>query len=245
MSNRDCLCVDAGVDPLFTELREPVRLVHADQHHPARAKLQDYVRTVFRRAHDARVDMFYPHLLGFYAEHGLRAVVGYRGAFGQTLFAEQYLDAPAEELVMARAGRAFKRADMVEVGNLALAEPGQARWVIAATTAFLAAAGYHWVLFTATRPLANAFLRLGLRPLALAAANPARLHDGRAAWGRYYNQGPAVYAGDILAGAAKLASSTRSGRPHLQALLRAASRLETPTGKACSETTVALGVQVL
>jgi hypothetical protein len=229
MNDRDSLCIDPGIEPLLTELREPVDLLLADRDHPARHGLQEFIRLAFRRAHGARVDHFYPSLIGFSIRRELTAVVGYRGGradgLHQPLFAEQYLDAPAEDLVQAHTGLAVVRDDLVEVGNLALREPGHARWVIAASTAYLAAAGYRWVLFTATRPLANAFRRLGLRPVALAAADPCRLLDGGTSWGRYYEQGPMVYAGDILAGADKLQAADRAGRPQLQALLRDAGRL--------------------
>jgi hypothetical protein len=225
MKPLDPLCIDADVTPLLAELRAPVGLIGADQTHPARGDLHAFIQAVFHQAHGARVDLFYPHLLGFTTGGDLTATVGYRAGVGQALFAEHYLDAPADDLITARTGRAVARTDLVEVGNLALRDPGQARWIIAASTAFLAAAGYRWVLFTATRPLANAFRRLGLRPVALAAADPARLSDGGAAWGQYYQQGPVVYAGDILAGAAKLQVVDRAGQPHLQALLGAARRL--------------------
>ena len=225
MTPQDTLCIDADVAPLLAELRAPVRLIEADSSHPARGELHAFIQAVFHQAHGARVDLFYPHLLGFSSGGQLTATVGCRAEAGQALFAEHYLDAPADALITARTGRAVARTDLVEVGNLALRDPGQARWVIAATTAYLAAAGYRWVLFTATRPLANAFRRLGLRPVALADADPARLPDGGAAWGRYYRQGPAVYAGDIRAGVAKLQVVDRAGQPQLQALLAAARRL--------------------
>lgn len=234
MTSQDSLCVDARIDPLLTELREPVGVFLADTAHPARSDLHDFIRTVFRLAHGARVDAFYPSLLGYVTERELRAVVGYRAGLDASLFAEHYLDVAAEDLVTARTGCTVARGDLVEVGNLALRDPGHARWAIAATTAFLAAAGYRWVLFTATRPLANAFRRLGLKPIRLADANPARLPDGGAAWGRYYGQGPAVYAGDILAGAAKLQAAGRSGQPHLQDLLIAARRLGGHMASACA-----------
>jgi hypothetical protein len=130
---------------------------------------------------------------------------------------------------------------LVEVGDLALADPGQARWVIASTTAFLAASGCRWVLFTATRPVANAFRRLGLRPVPLAPADTARLPDGGSSWGRYYDAGPVVYAGDILAGLAKLHNGSCARQPRLQGLLEAARRLgDAPTAPTAARATVAL-----
>ena len=52
-------------------------------------------------------------------------------------------------------------------------------------------------MFTATRELRNAFTRLGLAPLELSPADPARLPDGGARWGSYYANEPVVVAGRI------------------------------------------------
>jgi hypothetical protein len=60
--------------------------------------------------------------------------------------------------------------------------------------------GYRWVAFTATRALRNSFHRLGLKPVPIAAADPARLADGDAHWGSYYDQDPVVVAGKISLG---------------------------------------------
>ena len=232
MTDLSSPCIEAGVDPLLAELQEAVEVLCFGRDHPRREHVERFIRSVFERAHGASVEAFYPHLLGFGATEGLRAVVGYRDGASQGLFAEQYLDAPADELLAGRIGHPVRREELVEVGNLALSEPGHARWVIAATTALLAAAGYRWVLFTAIRPLANAFRRLGLRPVALAEADPARLPDGGASWGRYYDASPVVYAGDILAGASKLHAGSWGRRPRLRALLDGAHRLGGRTGRA-------------
>jgi hypothetical protein len=60
--------------------------------------------------------------------------------------------------------------------------------------------GYSWVTFTATRALRNSFHRLGLWPLPLTPADPARLADGGVSWGTYYDQDPVVMAGKISLG---------------------------------------------
>jgi hypothetical protein len=150
MTTPDSLCIDTDITPLLTELRGPVGLFQADQIHPARDHLHAFIQAVFHQAHGARVDLFYPHLLGFTTGGDLTATVGYRAGASQALFAEHYLDGSADDLITARTGRTVARTDLVEVGNLALRDPGQARWIIAASTAYLAAAGYRWVLFTAT-----------------------------------------------------------------------------------------------
>jgi hypothetical protein len=225
MSDHSSVCIEPGVEPLLAELHETVELQHLRPGHAGRHHVQGFVRTVFQRAHGAAVESFCPHLLGFHAGAELRAVVGYRDAGDEPLFPEQYLSGPAEHLIARRLGEAVPRHQLVEVGNLALAHPGQARWLIASTTAFLSAAGYRWVLFTANRPLANAFRRLGLRPLPLAPADPNRLPDRGASWGSYYDAGPVVYAGDILAGCAKLHAGSWTRRPRLGTLLESARHL--------------------
>ncbi len=217
--------LEAGIDPLLPELQEPVQIYSATPLHAHRTQMQAFVQAIFHRTHGAEVTVFHPNLLGFNTDGGLRAVLGYRKGGMDRLFSEQYLDEPAHVQAARLLGQAVQRDRMVEVGNFALSDPGHARWVIAATTVYLAAAGYRWVLFTATRPLANAFRRLGLRPLPLAQADPARLPDGGAAWGGYYEAGPRVYLGDILAGLDKLQAGSWSRRPRLQALLRLAYEL--------------------
>jgi hypothetical protein len=218
--------IENGIDPLLAELPAPIHALHVGPRHPQREPLQEFIRAVFRRAHGAEVSAFYPNLISFSAEGARRAVVGYRDPLFDPLFSEQYLARPAQELASGRLGLEVRREEMVEVGNLALADPGHARWVIAASNAYLAAAGYRWVLFTATRTLANAFQRLGLKPLSLASADPHQLPDQGASWGGYYDAGPQVYIGDLQAGCLKLHDHHRSGRrPHLEALLRSARQL--------------------
>lgn len=219
--------VESGVDPLLAELTSSISIHHTRSDPFVRLALQDFIRDVFHQAHDAEVTSFYPNLLGFSTGSQLHAVMGYRIAGAAPLFSEQYLDTPAHELASTRLGMPVEREQMVEVGNLAILDPGQARWVIAASTSFLAAAGYRWVVFTATRTLANAFRRLGLKPLELGTADPRRLPDAGASWGTYYMANPAVYVGDIHAGLGKLGSTRSAAATNLNQLLHAAHALGT------------------
>ena len=77
---------------------------------------------------------------------------------------------------------------------------GMARALIPLLACHLHRLGYRWVAFTATRALRNTFHRLGLRPLRLTRADPARLPDGGASWGTYYDHDPVVMAGKISHG---------------------------------------------
>lgn len=217
-------CVVAGVEPFLAELQQPVRLHVLDAGHPSRPMPERFVRQVYHRHYGADIQSFYPTLLAFTSHAELRAVVGVRACREAPLFSEQYLDTPVDRLIAGHWEEPVGRDRIVEVGNLALANPGQARWVIAAVTLYLRSAGYRWVLFTAVTPLVNAFHRLGLNPIRLAPADPERLEDRGRHWGRYYDSRPHVCAGDIEAGYRKLCGSGAARHPRLAALFEQAER---------------------
>lgn len=176
-----------------------------------RLAVQALIRESFAREHQARVRQFMPHLLALRDEGGqLLGAVGYRLAAQAPLFLERYLDAPIEQVLAARLHREVARSQIVEVGNLATARPGQARRLIAAMTAMLAAQDLRWVAFTATQQLSNSFRRMSLATHALASADPARLGDERADWGTYYDGAPQVLAGEIAEGLQRLTAQERA-----------------------------------
>jgi hypothetical protein len=92
-------------------------------------------------------------------------------------------------------------------------------------TVLLHAAGYRWVLFTAVKPLFNAFQRLGLNPVRIAVPDPKRLPDGGSNWGNYYQARPIVYAGSIEDGYNKLSAHVSPRQPRLNSLLHEAQQV--------------------
>ena len=222
-------CIVPGVQPLLTELRHRVRVDYFAQTDLGREPLEHFIHDIFELAYGARLTSFYPNLAAFSLGSHLRGVVGYRDGMLKPLFSEQYLEQSIEQMMSEHLGQEVDRRLLVEVGNLALLGPGDARWVIAATTALLHAAGYRWVLFTAVKSLFNAFQRLGLKPIRIATPDPARLSDGGHSWGRYYQAGPMVCAGDIQAGWRKLSLHVSATQPKLHALLQEASGLGNQT----------------
>ena len=215
-------CIVAGVQPLLSELRDNVRVHFRGRQDAGREPLEGFIHDIFELAYGASLTSYYPNLTAFTSDGRLRGVVGYRDGMVKPLFSEQYLDRPIETEMTEHLGQVVERQRLVEVGNLALLGPGEARWVIAATIAFLHAAGYRWVLFTAVKSLFNAFHRLGLNPIQIATPDPARLPDGGRSWGRYYQAGPVVCAGDIEAGWNKLSGHVSLAQPKLHALLQEA-----------------------
>ena len=212
-------CVLDGIRPFLTELQVPVSLSTVPPAHPLRPALEGFIHDVFAHAYGADVQTFYPTLLGFRSDQQLRAAVGYRDGSERPLFSEQYLPRAARHMIATKIGTPVADTELVEVGNLALAGMGDARWVIAAVTVFLYQLGYRWVLFTAVKSLFNAFQRLGLNPIQLAAADPGRLPDGGECWGRYYDARPVVCAGNIAAGYRKLRDHVSIQQPALHTLL--------------------------
>lgn len=212
-------CIVEGVEPLLAELPHQIDFQIYQPDHAERIRPERFIHNVFSRRYAADIQAFYPWLLAFARKDMLNAVVGYRDGMTRPLFCEQYLEVPAEQAIAGLGEVPVARREVVEVGNLALGSAGQARWVIAAVTLYLQAVGYRWVLFTAVRPLVNAFQRLGLNPIRLAEADPSRLPDGGRHWGSYYDARPVVCAGDIHAGYTKLVTSACSRQPRLQALL--------------------------
>ncbi|NII10568.1 thermostable hemolysin [Oleiagrimonas sp. C23AA] len=197
-------CVLRHVHPLLNApLQPPTFRLHGPAG-PRRRSAEAFIRRVFALAYGADVHSFYPQLLELRHHNTLRAVIGYRDGTHDPLFCEQYLEQRLEPAIAKYAGHPISRDRLVEVGNLALTDPGEARWVIAIMTLYLYAQGYEWVLFTATRPLINAFRRLGLAPIELARADPRRLSDDGVTWGSYYDTQPTVCAGRIASGFEKL-----------------------------------------
>jgi hypothetical protein len=182
-----------------------LRLLEADA--PARRReVEAFVRRRFAEMHGAQVSRFMPRLWSLAGEFtGVVGAVGLRDARDGALYLERYLDEPVEQAIGRCLGATPRREGLVEVGNLAADGIGHARVLIVQLTRLLAAAGTRWVSFTGTPSLVNSFRRLGLCPIDLGPADPARLDRAeRAAWARYYDDGPRVMAGPVPTGYAQL-----------------------------------------
>ncbi|MHC8318985.1 thermostable hemolysin [Pseudomonas sp. LB3P31] len=182
-----------------------------------RGIFEAFIQQRFRQAHGADIRQFMPQLFGLRdSRGGLCAVAGVRLAALESLFLERYLDQPIEPLVCAAADQWVERSAIVEVGNLAASDAGSARLSIVAITYLLAMGGLEWVAFTGNLGLVNSFHRLGLKPVTLCVADPARLGEDRHDWGSYYASKPWVHVGNIRAGFVHLRNSgtfTRLGFP--------------------------------
>ncbi len=161
-----------------------------------------FIRETYARAYGARIDSFMPKIMYVTDAQGqYRAVMGFRLAGQEALFLEQYLDDPIEDVISRYLGRPVKRSEIVEVGNLAEAEPGGARMALIGGTAYLWSLGCRWLVFTGVSRMRNSFRRLGLDIWELMAADERMLPPEEVAkWGTYYDGNPVVCFGDIKQG---------------------------------------------
>lgn len=179
---------------------------------PERHATENLIRSRFRKSFGADLHTLMPRLFTMTDAGGdLVCAFGLREAAKERLYMEQYLDQPVEHAIASFSRRAVARSHIIEVGNLA-AMPGNARSMIVTLTRYLYYADFHWVVFTGVAALRAAFLRLGLQPVTLAAAEPSRLDPADLAkWGDYFAASPQVMAGDIRNGYRMLETATQAG----------------------------------
>jgi hypothetical protein len=170
---------------------------------PGRAAVEGFIRGVYTEHYGARVHRFAPMLVSLRDGDALVAAAGYRRAT-QPLFLERYLDRPVEQL-LGGAGAPIARAQIVEVGHLASRRAGAGRRLIVRLAQHVGQLQIQWVVSTLTEELRNVLVRMGVEPLALGRADPARLGADAQDWGSYYAHHPLVFAGSLPAALRRLA----------------------------------------
>lgn len=161
-----------------------------------RSELEQFVHRVFSAAYDADIKEFMPQLMSLRNTSGeLLAVCGLRHAENNALFLERYLRNPVEAILTQKSGQQVQRADVVEIGNLAVAYPETVRSLLASISLYLHGTSTTWGVFTGIPKLKNALSKLNMHLLPLGLATLAHLpEDEQAAWGRYYDEKPQVMA---------------------------------------------------
>lgn len=174
---------------------------------PLRPRVEATVRAVYAERFGARVQSFAPMLVSLHegedAEARIVAAAGYRIAT-QPLFLETYLERPVDEMLAVQGSRP-DRARIVEVGHLAAVRPGEGRRLILRLAQEFARLDIEWVVGTLTEELRALFHRMGVAPITLGVADPARLGAAAADWGSYYEHHPLVLAGNLSLALRRLA----------------------------------------
>ena len=164
---------------------------------PRRSEVEHFIRTVFARRYGADVNTFTPMLVSMQDRGEIVAAAGYRSAAEAPLFLERYLPSPIETLLASQAEAQPERRSIVEVGHLAASRAGEGRRLISLIGPHLDSQGFVWVVGTITSELRHLFMRIGVTPLALGAADPAALGNELTHWGTYYDHRPVVLAGHL------------------------------------------------
>lgn len=147
------------------EIQAPYRLLLAKSPQQVMA-LQTYIQAAYTLEFNARIPHFLPCLLGLYRADGtLVGACGLNHASEGPLYLEQYLEQPIEAAINTRLGVYPARHRIIEVGNLACSEPGNARLMFAALCRLLCENTLDYVVFTGTAKLRNSFARLQLNPV--------------------------------------------------------------------------------
>lgn len=185
-----------AADVIFVHGARQMATAFSDLHDPSRAKLERFIQTIFKRAYGAEIKHFMPRLMSLTdQENSLLAVCGLRQANQGSLFLEHYMDKPVESMLADRIGTSIQREEIVEVGNLAVAEPGLARQLLAGVINHLHGTPAQWAVFTAIPSLRNSLAKLNVQLEVLCEARLDRLPEHeRAGWGSYYDQNPQVMA---------------------------------------------------
>ena len=194
---------------------------------PEREAVEAYIHDRFAGVHHAEVTHFLPNLISLRCGGEYSAAVGLAPAGTSNVFAEQYLDAPVEQVISEKLGLQVARNQIIEIGNLVSTWKGSSLLLFIVIGEVMERLGYHYVMFTGTREVKALLARLRYSPIVLADADPARLPDGGASWGSYYTNNPQVMFGDN-----RPAMAAARKNPMYRATVAAISR---PIEKICAQ----------
>jgi hypothetical protein len=190
------LRLDAGRLGSLTQCR-PTLVAITHHFAPERKRVEALIRHVYAQTYGGDIDITYPTLMSLRdADDRILAGVGFRPAASGPLFLETYLDQPVEQLIPGSPDRSA----VVEIGNLAAAEPGASYLLFMALAAYLHDQGFEKAVVTATRPLRRLFRHIGFDAVELGRAQAGRIGNA-GAWGSYYANDPRIVSGNVAFGA--------------------------------------------
>lgn len=191
---------------------EPASVSVTHWFQPDRDRIADFIESIYSSAYGAVIERHYPSFISVHGTDGnVLAAAGFRSAAYGPLFLEQYLPAPIERLAQSAAQSPVRRERIAEVGNLAATGSGGSLFLFAMLADFLRRAAFTHAAVTATESLQRTFKRFHFEFQVLAFAQPARLPDGGASWGRYFECNPCVLFGSVASAYARLRILSSAG----------------------------------
>lgn len=171
---------------------------------PGRASAETYIHRQFSSYFGANVKQFMPYILTLEKQGEISAAIGFRLAASHTLFLEQYLIKPVEQMVSETINTPAKRASIVEIGNLAASRSGQTKQLFMLLALLLENMGYAWVVCNTTPLIRNTFKRMGFEYLTLQRTSSRSLQEDASLWGSYYSHDPRLCLGSLSYAAQKI-----------------------------------------
>ncbi len=154
----------------------------------------EFVASQFQARFGCQLAGFYPTFLASWDKGEIQAVLGIRNAADDSLFLEQYLDAPVEQVIAAHTGKDIAREHIVEIGAFAALNQNAAFPLMIDAAERLTSLGYKMVICTANKPIRTCLRKLGINHIEIAVAQKDAVPDN---WGTYYDSDPLVLCGDI------------------------------------------------
>lgn len=173
---------------------------------PERIEVEQFAHRVYKKHYGADLRSFSREMLALTSDSGrVLSCVGINMPENGPLFLEHYTGGPVQEAIAAARPEVedVKRAEVVEVGTMAVHPKGLCRLMMAALAGVVAARGKRYIVFTAVKNLQNTLDSLKIPFTVLADADMSalpRVDEGGTDWGRYYNSSPKVIVLDLLQG---------------------------------------------
>lgn len=167
-----------------------------------RLALEHFIATGFAKAYQADVQSFMPDLVGVSRAGQWQAVLGLRcaaqGLVQNSLFIEQYLSAPVEQL-LEQHGLQAQRHQLIEIGHLYASNRQSLLQLFVLTAYALHQLNYRYLVCAATTQVRVMLSRHGIELTELAEAKAEALGQQAASWGSYYDTRPKVCLMDLAA----------------------------------------------
>ena len=117
-----------------------------------------------------------------------------------SLFSEQYLTAPLQQIIHQQLGRMVARSDIAEVGSVvASGVPNSGKDLLEMMPGLLWSMGFEVVLITATKQIRSVLEATNIPFRPIASARPEKLKSHQTDWGSYYDNDPVTGVIDIKA----------------------------------------------
>lgn len=163
-----------------------------------RSSIEQFIASGFAKAYQADVQSFMPNLLGVSRSGEWQAVLGLRSAADNSLFIEQYLSAPVEQ-VLGQHGMDAKRSQLIEIGHLYAINRQSLLQLFVLMVYALDQLNYRYLLCAATTQVRSILSRHGIELTELGEAKAEALGEDAASWGSYYETSPKVCLMDLAA----------------------------------------------